>query len=279
MARKSPAFSFYPDSWVLGTLSMSFEEQGIYLRMLCFQWANGPQNATAYVNACGFRYEEQVNQILKSKFQFDGESYFNQRLEDERSKQEQFRGKQRENGAKGGRPKTQRITQTKPKNNPGLNPNETQTITQTKPKQNPSVSDSVSDSITDSDSQNTFVRFWQTYPRRTAKGAAERAWANAIKKAPAETIIEAAAVFAQSDKGRGEYCPHPATWLNGKCWEDDPAMWTNRTSLNGKVTIREQATKDAVNDWLRSKQQGGGVFEGVGRLGCDPGFSIDAGDS
>jgi uncharacterized protein YdaU (DUF1376 family) len=87
MTRKSPAFMFYPDSWVLGTMSMSFEDQGIYLRMLCFQWANGPADADAYANACGDAYVSHVNRILKRKFTNIGGLWQNDRLEAERQKQ------------------------------------------------------------------------------------------------------------------------------------------------------------------------------------------------
>jgi uncharacterized protein YdaU (DUF1376 family) len=87
MSRKSPAFSFYPDSWVLGTMAMTFEEQGVYLRMLCFQWANGPSDANAYANACGLAYQTHVERILLSKFVRIGDAWCNERLEQERLKQ------------------------------------------------------------------------------------------------------------------------------------------------------------------------------------------------
>ena len=87
MSRKSPAFSFYPDSWVMGTIAMSFEEQGLYMRMLCFQWSNGPSNALAYANACGLASPEHINRILSSKFICIDGKYHNERLEEERSKQ------------------------------------------------------------------------------------------------------------------------------------------------------------------------------------------------
>ena len=32
-------------------------------------------------------------------------------------------------------------------------------------------------------------------------------------------------MFAKSPKAKGEYCPHPTTWLNSGCWEDDPKEW------------------------------------------------------
>jgi len=67
-----------------------------------------------------------------------------------------------------------------------------------------------------------FDRFWPAYPRKVAKAAAEKAWANhangnidAIMAA-----LETAKQSAQWQKDGGQYIPHPATWLNGKRWND-----------------------------------------------------------
>ncbi len=94
MARKSPAFSFYPDAWVLGTIGLTFEQQGVYLRMLCYQWAAGPSPLSAYVHACGGMLgasAEHVSSICSgiaaTKFERHGDLYFNSRLEEERDKQ------------------------------------------------------------------------------------------------------------------------------------------------------------------------------------------------
>jgi hypothetical protein len=67
-----------------------------------------------------------------------------------------------------------------------------------------------------------FEEFWQTYPRRTAKGAAQTAWAKAIIKEDADVIIAAAAAFAADVNREDWVTPHPSTWLNQRRWEDDP---------------------------------------------------------
>lgn len=72
----------------------------------------------------------------------------------------------------------------------------------------------------------SFDSFWQAYPRKVAKQAAAKAFASAIKKTDAAKIIQAAEAFAKSDTGMsGEFCPHPATWLNAGRWDDDPKEW------------------------------------------------------
>lgn len=67
-----------------------------------------------------------------------------------------------------------------------------------------------------------FTEFWQTYPRRTGKGAAKKAWERALKRASAQTIIVAALRFSHDPNREDAFTPHPATWLNEDRWEDDP---------------------------------------------------------
>lgn len=71
-----------------------------------------------------------------------------------------------------------------------------------------------------------FDDFWIVYPRKVAKPKAMKAWERATKSADADAIVAAAVQFAGSDVGQsGEFCPHPATWLNECRWADDPATW------------------------------------------------------
>lgn len=68
----------------------------------------------------------------------------------------------------------------------------------------------------------TFDQFWQIYPRKIAKGHARLAFARALKKTDADTIMQAASKFAESvEYKEKQYIPHPTTWLNGERWEDD----------------------------------------------------------
>jgi len=70
-----------------------------------------------------------------------------------------------------------------------------------------------------------FDRFWAAYPRKVAKAQAAKAWA---KLKPDDelvvTIIGAVERQAQSDQWQrdgGKFIPYPATWLNGRRWEDE----------------------------------------------------------
>lgn len=67
-----------------------------------------------------------------------------------------------------------------------------------------------------------FDRFWETYPKRVARGAARKAFAKARKSATAEQIIAGAERYARQVQGKDpKFTKHPATWLNSECWEDE----------------------------------------------------------
>ena len=79
---------------------------------------------------------------------------------------------------------------------------------------------------TETDTRDAFAEFWLAYPRKTAKGDAEKAWKRIRHSAEAD-----AAIFAglerykrsgQWQRDGGQFIPHPATWLNGQRWNDEP---------------------------------------------------------
>jgi Protein of unknown function (DUF1376) len=64
-----------------------------------------------------------------------------------------------------------------------------------------------------------FLTCWSLFPKRVGKGAARQAFARALKKTSAETII--AALRRQSWPVDPQYQPHPTTWLNQERWLDE----------------------------------------------------------
>ena len=75
-----------------------------------------------------------------------------------------------------------------------------------------------------------FATFWESYPRRVAKPNAEKAWAKLVKAGQLpdmDTLLAAVANQAEANdwaREDGRFCPHPATWLNGRRWEDTPGI-------------------------------------------------------
>lgn len=85
-----------------------------------------------------------------------------------------------------------------------------------------------------------FDRFWAAYPKKKGKEDARKAWK---KLAPdLETCRRMAAALESQKKSHdwvkesGRFVPYPATWLNGRRWEDEP----DELPVNRETRLEEQ---------------------------------------
>lgn len=68
-----------------------------------------------------------------------------------------------------------------------------------------------------------FADFWLSYPRRVAKADAAKAWKR-VKPKDRAAVMAALDAQKSSDgwtKDAGKFVPYPASWLNGRRWEDE----------------------------------------------------------
>lgn len=89
---KDPAFLFYPNDWLGGTMGMSFDSQGAYLTLLILQFNKGEFTEKMALNTVGERWEE-----LKVKFETNGDLFWNTRLKEEYDKRKNFSNSRRKN--------------------------------------------------------------------------------------------------------------------------------------------------------------------------------------
>jgi hypothetical protein len=82
-----------------------------------------------------------------------------------------------------------------------------------------------------------FRKFWESYPRKVAKKAAEKAFARAIKETTLEQMLAGLAIDKQDWKEE-RFTPHPATWLNGGRYLD------HQDKLNPLKTYRPPGHED-----------------------------------
>ena len=95
---RPPAFQFYADDFLAGTFSMSNEERGLYITLLCRQWTQGHVTPEEVSRLGSTVVQPSINHVL-TKFKPDESGNFrNERLERERCKQNAFRAKQSEKG-------------------------------------------------------------------------------------------------------------------------------------------------------------------------------------
>lgn len=139
---KPPAFQFYVQDFVLGTINMTAEQIGGYMLLLCYQWDKGCVPLEIETIKKISKTNDQDTEIILKKFLKKKNGFFNKRLEHERNKQIEYRKSQSAKGKQGGRP-----------NKPTLN----RPLTNPKPSQSPSSSSSISNS-------NNYVITEQSHP-------------------------------------------------------------------------------------------------------------------
>jgi hypothetical protein len=103
--------------------------------------------------------------------------------------------------------------------------------------------DRINTPIVPKGTDNGFGSFWQAYPKKIGKGAAQKKW-EGLKRLhrlpPIEQIISAIEkqkTWPQWEKDEGQFIPNPATWLNQSRWEDEPTEggkpeWMRQLSEN-----------------------------------------------
>lgn len=104
--RQSPAFSFYPSDFLVGTATFSLEERGAYITLLSYQWDHGgvPDDGVerARLLNCSLRRSERIWARVCSKFERSADAIWkNKRLEVERAKQLERRAELAKSGHKG----------------------------------------------------------------------------------------------------------------------------------------------------------------------------------
>ena len=105
---------------------------------------------------------------------------------------------------------------------------------------------------TDVELVDRFDDFWQTYPRKTGKAQAVKSWAK-LKPDDQEEAIrilpEHVAYWHRTGTAT-QFIPHPATWINGRRWEDElPSGDQTRTR-------REAPGMGAVRRLMEEAQNG-----------------------
>jgi len=102
-------------------------------------------------------------------------------------------------------------------------------------------------------SVDDFTLFYTAYPRKQGKQSALKAWLKSgITYAEIKDRLEAFKVSDDWRKDDGKYIPMPATWINGKRWEDELLVPVRPQKSRGQC-IGEAGQRYALlenyNDW------------------------------
>lgn len=237
---KDPAFLFYSQDFYLGTATLSFEDRGKFITLLCLMHQKGRMS---YSSIC--HIVATVSPELRLMFEVDDQGlWYNKRLEEEATKRSAYSESRRKNGSLGGKAKAKTgVAYAKHMRLHMGNHME---------DENEDENETINAVIINDE----FSTFWKAYPKKVGKGFAEKVWK---KLRPSKTlvqeILQAIEEQKQSKKwltNEGQYIPNPTTWLNGKSWQD------TLEKPNGKNGIQSTGNPslDALAEWSRRQEAG-----------------------
>jgi uncharacterized protein YdaU (DUF1376 family) len=182
---KDPAFLFYPSDFLVGTLTMPFEDRGKYITLLAYMHQKGRVNKEELEKVTGA-----ISDDLKSKFKTDENGlWYNERMEEEIEKRRRFIESRHENGKSGGRPDKKERKGKKSE--------------QGKIKMQ----------------EETFIKFWEMYDKPTEKQSCKLKWFQLSEGEP-ELIFERLPAYVAATPER-QFRKNPLTYLNRKIWLDE----------------------------------------------------------
>lgn len=79
---KDPAFLFYPNDWLGGTLGMTFEQKGAYIELLMLQFNRGHMTEHMIGQTVGQLFGQILDKFVKD----DAGLWYNPRLDEEKEK-------------------------------------------------------------------------------------------------------------------------------------------------------------------------------------------------
>ena len=201
---KDPAFLFYPNDYIGGTMGMTFEEKGAYIEILMLQFNRGHMTSHMIGQLVGQLWES-----IKCKFVQDEQGlWYNIRLDQEKDKRMSF-------------------TQSRRNNIKGFNQHTIGHMTSHMENENEDINRNIN-KVKIIDTQ--FEEFWDLYDYKKSRDKAEKAW-KTLNKEEKALALQHAPVYAQSTPDK-QFRKHPTTYLNNKSFNDEIIERTISTKLS-----------------------------------------------
>lgn len=201
---KDPAVLFYTSDFLTGTMTMTNEQVGMYIRLLCLQHQKKFLQEKDMLMICK-TYDEEVY----NKFKKCHEGYYNERMHEEFEKRKKYSESRSKNRI--GKKKKSYVNHMEDENE-----NE--------------------DVIKNKDIQDEFNEIWELYNKKVNKQSSYKAFKK-IKKSEYPIIKQHIVKFVKTQENK-QFQPHLSTYLNGKRWEDEIQVFEkNEFKLKNIATL------------------------------------------
>jgi len=214
---KDPAVLFYTSDFLSGTFTMTNEQVGMYIRLLCLQHQKGKLTEKDMLSIC-----RAYDVDIWSKFKIEDGLFYNERMHNETIRRQKF-SESRRNNAKS--PKNESTSKAYAKHMETETENGTITINRTKTKTE----------ILDA----KFEDWWLWYDYKVSKEKAKKSW-NKLNEKEKDIALQSVQAYVESTPDK-TYRKHPTTYLNQKCFNDEiiNRNTTSQSRIAPKVTAWE----------------------------------------
>lgn len=257
--KKMPWVRFFASDWLAGTRGMSAVETGVYITLIATMYERGEpiqEDHARLARLCGASnsaFKKALETLVdEGKITRGNDGLWNDRVE----KEHVYLSEKSEVGSKAAK---SRWNKKDNENNSGDDADALPAQCDGNANQKPDTRTIEESSSLRSeerarapkpDFQSEFENdLWPIYPRKAGKGQALKAYCAARKHTPADVIITGATRYAAERIGQdASFTKHPATWINGQCWLDEPTPPRSQSppSSSPRLTHHQQRHQDAL---------------------------------
>ena len=212
---KDPAVLFYTSDFLSGTFTMTNEQVGKYIRLLCLQHQKGKLNEKDMLSICS-AYDVDI----WDKFKIEDGVFINERMHNEAVRRQKF-SESRRNNAKSPKNDSTSKAYAKHMETETETINETITINKTKTK------------IHDF----KFEEWWLMYDYKISKDKAKKSW-DKLNEQEKDLALHMVLEYVNSTPEKA-YRKHPTTYLNNKSFNDEIIIGNNTSSNKLSYAERE----------------------------------------
>jgi hypothetical protein len=211
---KDPAVLFYTSDFLSGTFTMTNEQVGMYIRLLCLQHQKGKLTEKDMLSIC-----KAYDADIWCKFKIEDGLFYNERMYSETIRRQKFT-ESRRNNAKS--PKNDSTSKAYAQHMETETENETITINRTKTKTE----------IID----QKFEDWWLWYDYKISKEKAKKSW-NKLNEKEKDIALQSVQAYVESTPDKS-FRKHPTTYLNQKSFNDEiiNRNTTSQSRISPKVT-------------------------------------------
>lgn len=224
---QAPSMPMYWDAYLADTTHLTTEEHGAYMLLLAAMWRRDgsvPDDDKDNARILGItvgkwrKIKARLQSTIKG-FNVSGDTITQEKLQKTWKNTQEKIATNKANGAKGGRPKSNKSNGLG-KANGSVSDNPNETIPEPEPHREDTNVSSKGDFVS---KHQGFDEFWEVVPNKIAKKDARTAWAKLSieNKRLAYSAVKAGWLLDWQGRNPASNPLHPASFLNGKRWEDE----------------------------------------------------------